>query len=101
MAVFFVLRMRVKEGSEEEFLRRYDALQKRIGQGIDGHVVHYLCQQPDEPDRWLMASCFDDLESSQAWEQSDDHRALTHPLRECWDEAQRTAYDVRIETRHP
>ena len=101
MAVCFVLRMRVKEGSEDEFLRRYDELQRRIGQGLDGHIVHYLCRQADEPDRWLMTSYWDDLESSQAWERSDEHRALTHPLRECWDEAERTAYDVRVETRHP
>jgi heme-degrading monooxygenase HmoA len=101
MAVCFVLRMRVKEGSEEEFLRRYDALQRRIGEGLDGHIVHYLCQQADEPSRWLMASYWEDIESSQAWERSDDHRALTLPLRECFSEPERTAYEVRVETRHP
>jgi heme-degrading monooxygenase HmoA len=93
--------MRVKEGSEEEFLRRYDALQQRIGQGLDGHIVHYLCRQADEPNRWLMASYWDDVESSQAWERSDEHLALTHPLRECWDEADRTAYEIRVATHHP
>ncbi len=99
--VSFMLRVRVKPGLEEEFLRRYDALQRRIGQGLDGHVVHQLCRDLDEPDRWLIASHWESLEASQAWERSDEHRELTLPLRECWEEAHRARYEVQVETEHP
>ena len=39
------------------------------------------------------------VEASQEWERSQEHRELTMPLRDCWDEAQRTSYEVRLETR--
>jgi heme-degrading monooxygenase HmoA len=99
MAVCFILQVRVKDGHEEEFLRRYDALRERVAAGVDGHVVHQLCQGIDEPDRWLIASQWQSLEASQAWERSEEHRELTMPLRECWEEAQRAGYEVRLETR--
>lgn len=96
-----MLRVRVKPGFEDEFLRRYDALQRRIAQGIDGHIVHDLCQSADDADRWLIASFWESLEASDAWHESDEHRELTMPLRECWDEVERVRYDVRVATLHP
>jgi heme-degrading monooxygenase HmoA len=99
MAVCYVLQVRVKPGQEDEFLRRYDALSERVAEGVEGHVVHQLCQGIDEPDRWLILSQWENLEASQAWDRSQEHRDLTLPLRECWDEAQRTGYVVRLETR--
>ena len=69
--------------------------------GLDGHVVHQLCQRVDEPDIWLILSQWETLEASQEWESSQEHRELTMPLRECWDEAQRTSYAVRLETKRP
>jgi heme oxygenase (mycobilin-producing) len=99
--VCFVLQVRVKPGQEEQFLERYDALRARVAAGVDGHVVHRLCQAIDEPDRWLIFSEWETLEASQAWDRSEEHRALTMPMRECWDDAQRLGYTVRIETQHP
>src|SRR5215208_4952968 len=97
--VCFTLHVRVKPGQEEEFLQRYERLAERVAAGVDGHVVHLLCQSNDEDDRWLIASVWQSLAASQAWDRSDEHRALTLPLRECWDEAQRTGFTVRTETR--
>jgi len=99
MSVCFVLQVRVKPDSEETFLERYDALRERVSAGIDGHVVHRLCQGVDDPSRWLIFSEFETVEASQEWERSQEHRELTMPLRDCWDEAQRTSYEVRLETR--
>jgi heme-degrading monooxygenase HmoA len=44
-------------------------------------------------------SGWDDLAASQEWERSEEHRALTIPLRECWDGAARSGYETRVETR--
>ena len=99
MAVCYILQVRVKAGYDDEFLRRYEALSERVAAGVDGHVVHQLCQGIDEPDRWLILSRWESLEASQAWDRSQEHRELTMPLRECWDEAERTGYAVRLETR--
>lgn len=93
-----MLRVRVSDGREDEFLRRYEALSERIAQGLAGHIVHQLCQSTSEPDRWLLASHWEDAKSAEAWERSPEHRELTMPLRECWDEAERTAYVVKLET---
>lgn len=95
----FLLRVRVTPGREEDFLERYDALAQRIEQGLAGHVVHELCQSTEEPDRWVIASRWETLEASQGWERSAEHRELTMRLRECWDEAERSAYIVRAESR--
>jgi heme oxygenase (mycobilin-producing) len=97
----FTLRVLVKDEYEEEFLRRYDALRRRIGEGLEGHIVHQLFRNVDDPAHWLITSQWESLEASQAWERSDEHRELTLPLRECWDDAQRMGYELVIETKHP
>jgi len=99
VSVLFVLQVRVKPGREQDFLERYEQLAKRVAEGLDGHLLHQLCQHTDEPDRWLVASVWETLDASQEWERSEEHRALTMPLRECWDDAQRAGYEVRVETR--
>ena len=99
MAVVFVLQVRVKDGREQDFLERYGRLAARVAEGLDGHVVHRLCRHADEPDRWLIESEWESAEASQTWERSDEHRELTMPMRECWDDAQRAGYEVRAETR--
>jgi heme-degrading monooxygenase HmoA len=98
MAVCFVLEVRVKPGFEDEFPRRYDALSARVAAGLDGHVRHQLCQANDDPQRWLILSEWETLEAAQEWERSDEHRELTLPLRECWEDARRAGYVVRLET---
>jgi heme-degrading monooxygenase HmoA len=97
--VRFLLRVRVAQGREEDFLARYGALARRIEDGVPGHIVHELWQNREEPDRWAIVSCWENIDASRVWEQSSDHKALTMPLRECWTEAERSAYALRIESR--
>ena len=101
MPVCFILQVRVKPDQEDTFLQRYDALRERVAAGLDGHIVHRLCQGLDEPDLWMILSEWETLEASQDWERSQEHRDLTMPLRECWADARRTSYEVRLETKHP
>jgi heme-degrading monooxygenase HmoA len=98
-AVRFLLRVRVAPGREDDFLARYGALARRIEDGLPGHILHELWQNTEEPDRWAIVSCWESVEASRVWEQSPDHKALTMPLRDCWVQAERSAYAVRIETR--
>ena len=99
MPVTYVLQVRVKDGREQDFLERYQALHRRIEQGVEGHILHQLCRGVDDPARWLIASQWETLEASQAWERSPEHHELTMPMRECWDEAQRAGYEVELEGR--
>lgn len=99
--VRYTVHVRVKDGLEGEFLQRYDALQRRVGEGLDGHVAHELCRDLEDPSRWLITSRWESLDASQAWDRSDEHRALMLPMRECWEEADRAGYELQIETQHP
>ena len=99
--VVFVVRARVKDGLEDEFLRCYRALSDRVGRGLDGHVAHRLCRALDEPDRWLIVSEWETLEQSEAWDRSPEHRELTGAMRKSWSEVERSGYAVELETRHP
>jgi heme-degrading monooxygenase HmoA len=99
MGARFSLDVRIKEGKEDELLRLYGALRERLEQGVPGLVVHQLCEAGGDERRWLITSEWTDAESNRAWEASEDHRRLTLPLRDCWEEARLTHYDVRAEVR--
>ena len=101
MSVCFVLQVKVKPDREAEFLQRFDALRSRVAQGLDGHVVHQLCQSMDDPARWMIFSLWESVAAAEQWERSPEHRELTVPLRACWDEAQRSRYEIRVEARRP
>ena len=99
MAVCFVVQARVKPGREEDFLQRYDALRRRLAEGVDAHIVHQLGQSLDDPNQWMIASYWEDYDASQEWERSREHHDLTMPMRDCWEEVQRSRYEIRSETR--
>ena len=99
MGVRFSLEVRIKEGREDDLLRGYGALRDRLSEGVPGLVVHQLCQADGDDRRWLITSEWTDAEANRAWESSDEHRRLTLPLRECWEEARLSHYDVRSEVR--
>ena len=99
MTVCFILQVRVKPGREDEFLQRYDAVRRRVEQGLDGHVVHQLGQSLEDPAHWVITSFWASLEASRAWDQSREHHELTMPMRECWDDVRRSGYELRLETR--
>jgi len=91
--------VKVKPDLETEFLQRFDALRSRVAQGLDGHVVHQLSQSMDDPARWMIFSLWENLAAAEQWERSPEHRELTMPLRACWDEAQRSRCEIRVEAR--
>jgi len=95
----FLVRVRVKPGASDEFLRRYRALADRVEEGLEGHVVHRLCQDLDDPERWVIESVWSSLEAEERWERMPEHRELTGAMRECWAEADRARYTVHLETR--
>ena len=93
------MRARVRAGAEEDFLRRYAALAARVEQGLEGHVVHRLVRDLDDPQRFAIESVWESLEAEQAWESMPEHRELTGAMRECWDESERSRYSIEIESR--
>lgn len=99
MSVCFVVQAKVKPGSEEEFLQRFDDLRRRVERGLDGHVVHTLSRSMDDPSRWMIFAWWDDATAAEAWERSPEHRELTMPMRACWEEAQRSRYEVQVQAR--
>lgn len=99
MSVRFSLEVQVKPGREGDVVRAYEALRERLAQGVRGLRLHQLCQDAGDERHWLITSEWDDAESNASWEASDDHRRLTLPLRDCWETARRTHFDVRSEHR--
>jgi heme-degrading monooxygenase HmoA len=99
VSVCFIVQAKVKAGSEDEFLRRFDDLRRRIALGLDGHVVHNLCRSMDDPSRWMILAMWETASAAEAWERSPEHRELIMPMRACWEEVQRTRYDIQVDAR--
>lgn len=99
MSVCFVVQAKVKPGSEGEFLQRFDDLRRRIEVGLDGHVVHTLSQNMDDPSRWMIFAHWEDAVAAEQWERSPEHRELIMAMRACWEEVQRSRYELQVEAR--
>lgn len=99
MGVCYVVQAKVKPGSEEEFLQRFDDLRRRVELGLDGHVVHTLSRSVDDPSRWMIFALWDNASAADEWERSPAHRELVMPMRACWEESQRLRYEVQVEAR--
>jgi heme-degrading monooxygenase HmoA len=91
----FVLDIGVVPGREEDLTRAYAALRARLEQGVPGLLEHELCQNVDDPGRWILTSEWESLEASTAWDRSEEHDRLVRPLRECFERAASTKYLVR------
>ena len=89
-----VVDVRVKPGSQEELTRAYAALRQRV-QKQPGLISHQLCESIDDPERWLVISEWDSLESSTAWDRSEEHARLLAPMRACFAQASRAGFHVR------
>ena len=98
MKVRFVLQVQLKPGQEETFLRLYGAIRDRVARGVRGNLAHQACQSLDDPQAWMITSEWQDLDTYLEWERDPEHRALTAPLRECWESAKLIKYGVRAET---
>jgi heme-degrading monooxygenase HmoA len=94
MSVRLVVDVRVKDGMQEALTGAYAEL---VAGATDqpGLIAHQLCQSVDEPDRWLVISEWQSLEESAAWDRSEDHGRLLAPMRACFAQAARAAFEVR------
>ncbi len=97
--VVFVIKL--KPGTQDQFLAAYESIRYDVAQGVKGHIVDQVCQSPEDPERWLITSEWETLDDFLDWERTPAHGELARPLRECMDEAQSFKYVVRQETRAP
>jgi heme oxygenase (mycobilin-producing) len=95
-----VFLIRIKPGSQEAFLKGYEAIRHDVAQGVPGHLVDQVCQSPEDPDSWLITSEWESLEHFLTWERTEAHRELVKPMRECMLEARSLKFEVRRETSH-
>jgi heme-degrading monooxygenase HmoA len=79
---------------QESLRRAYADLVARAAEE-PGLIAHHLCQSVDDPDRWLVVSEWQSLEESTAWDRSEDHVRLLAPMRACFAQAARAAFEVR------
>jgi heme-degrading monooxygenase HmoA len=100
MKARFILQVRLKRGREDDLRRAYGALHQRVSEGVPGHLEHQLCQSADDPHRWIITSEWDSLDAALAWQVDPEHHELIKPMRELWEEAERSNYEVRVETSH-
>jgi heme-degrading monooxygenase HmoA len=95
-----VFLIQLKAGTQDEFLRAYEAIRQDVAQGVKGHIVDQVCQSPDSPDSWLITSEWESLDDFLNWERTEEHRDLVKPMRECMAEAKSLKFFVRQETGH-
>jgi heme oxygenase (mycobilin-producing) len=98
--VRFIVSVRLKPGSEDDFVSAYQAMHERAMQGIPGHVSHQLCRSADDPLDWIITSEFESEETWRAWDESDEHRQITGPFRQFFERGSSTRYAVELESRH-
>ena len=75
--------------------RAYAALRARLEQGVPGLLAHQLCQDVEDPGRWIITSEWEEIEDSASWDRSEEHNRLVQPLRECFERAASRKYLVR------
>lgn len=95
-----VFLIRIKPGTQEQFLNAYASIRHLVAEGVDGHLVDQVCQAPDDPDSWLITSEWESLEHFLAWERTEEHRDLVKPMRDCFAEARSLKFEVKEETSH-
>jgi heme-degrading monooxygenase HmoA len=95
-----VFLIKIKPGLQEEFLQAYEGIRHDVAQGVPGHILDQVCQSPDDPESWLITSEWQSLDQFYAWEDTQEHRDLVKPMRECMAEARSLKFVVREETGH-
>jgi heme oxygenase (mycobilin-producing) len=96
-----VFELRLKPGREDDFLAAYEAIRHEVADGVEGHIVDQVCRSLDDPLAWLITSEWQSIDAFTAWEQTEEHRELVKPMRDCWDEARSYKYVVQVETGNP
>jgi heme-degrading monooxygenase HmoA len=95
-----VFMLKLKPGTSEQFLEAYELIRLDVAEGVPGHLVDQVCQDPEDEDNWLITSEWESLEHFLAWERTEEHRDLVKPMRECFAEARSLKYEVVKETSH-
>ncbi len=95
-----VFLLTLKPGTQHAFLEAYEGIRHLVSKGVKGHILDQVCQDPTNPDAWLITSEWEDLEHFLEWERTQEHRDLVKPMRECFAEARSLKYLVRKETGH-
>lgn len=93
-----VFLIRVASERTADFLAAYEKIRYEVAEGVPGHMVDQVCRSATDPEQWLITSEWDSLESFEAWERSEGHRALVRPLRDCMTEAQSLRFVIRAQT---
>src|SRR5687767_11632358 len=93
-----VFLLKLQPGSSERFLEAYEQVRHEVATGVPGHLVDQVCQDPGDPDSWVITSEWESLEAFLEWERTEEHRDLVKPMRECFAEARSLKYEVRRET---
>ncbi len=95
-----VFLLRLKPGTQQQFLEAYEGIRHLVANGVKGHILDQVCRMPDDDDSWLITSEWDDLEDFLEWERTQEHRDLVKPMRECFAEARSLKFEVVQETGH-
>jgi len=96
--VVFILTL--EPGSSQRFLDAYEGIRLQVAEGVPGHLVDQVCQDPSDEDSWLITSEWETLEHFLAWERTQEHRDLVKPMRDCFASARSLKYEVVKETGH-
>lgn len=95
-----VFLLKLKPGTQDNFLEAYESIRQDVAQGVKGHLVDQVCKMPDDPESWLITSEWESLEDFLEWERTEEHRDLVKPMRECFAEARSLKFEVVEETGH-
>jgi quercetin dioxygenase-like cupin family protein/heme-degrading monooxygenase HmoA len=89
--------MRVAADKRPDFLAAYEKVRYSVAT-TPGHLADQICQAPDDPDQWMITSEWTSLADFFAWEESDEHKELVRPMRECYTAPEFRSFSVVAET---
>jgi len=84
----------VKEGSEEDFVSRWNAFVEWSLENAPGLESGILVRDSDNPSRFLSLGAWDTAEAMQAWRQMPEFQELFEGCRELCDEVQVRSYTL-------
>ena len=89
--------MTVAEEKREDFLAAYEKVRFSVAE-THGHIRDQICQSPDSPEKWMIASEWTSVADFFAWEKSEEHKELVRPMRECYSDPEFRSFTVVAET---
>ncbi|MFI5806455.1 antibiotic biosynthesis monooxygenase family protein [Streptomyces sp. NPDC051561] len=95
-----VFLIRVPAERRQDFLDAYDKIRFLVAEGVPGHVKDQVCQSATDPEQWLITSEWRRLADFEAWEETQAHRDLVKPMRDCFTEARSLRFHIRTSTAH-